>query len=133
MSLTEVFNQILSYLIPALATFIAGWFAVLGNKIKDKYKQVADTKTKQIVVEETVNYVQQLYKELDGNEKLKKAIEQAEIILKEKEIPVSEVELRVLIESAVYGLKKGLLEEEYVLPKVLTSCDSVECEKKEGK
>ena len=44
----------------------------------------------------------------DTYKKLRKAIEQATLLLNEKGISVSEVELKTLIESAVYGLKQGL-------------------------
>lgn len=101
-------EQVLSILIPALATLIAGWFTILGTKIKQVYTEKVNTQTKKEVVAMTVAYVQQLYAALDGEAKLQKAIEQASLILAEKGIPVSEVELRTLIESAVYGLKQGM-------------------------
>ena len=106
----ELLGQVLSIILPALATLIAGWFTVLGTKIKDVYTEKANTETKKEVVAITVAYVQQLYSALDGEAKLQKAIEQASLILAEKGITVSEVELRTLIESAVYGLKQGMTE-----------------------
>ena len=101
-------EQVLSILLPALATLIAGWFTILGTKIKQVYTEKVNTQTKKEVVDVTVAYVQQLYAALDGEAKLQKAIEQASLILAEKGITVSEVELRTLIESAVYGLKQGM-------------------------
>ena len=103
----EILNQVLSILLPALATLIAGWFAVLGNKIKIAYEEKINTQIKKQVVQSTVEYVEQVYKAINGDEKLQKAIEQATIILSEKGILISEVELRMLIEAAVYGLKQG--------------------------
>jgi len=103
----EILNQVLSILLPALATLIAGWFAVLGNKIKVAYEEKINTQIKKQVVQSTVEYVEQVYKAINGDEKLQKAIEQATIILSEKGILISEVELRMLIEAAVYGLKQG--------------------------
>lgn len=103
----EILNQVLSILLPALATLIAGWFAVLGNKIKIAYEEKINTQIKKQVVQSTVEYVEQVYKAVGGEEKLQKAIEQATIILSEKGIIISEVELRMLIEAAVYGLKQG--------------------------
>ena len=105
----EFLEQTLSILLPALATLIAAWFAVLGNKIRVAYEEEINTQIKKNVVKTTVEYVQQVWKDLEGEEKLKKAIEQATLILNEKGIPVSEVELRTLIESAVYGIKQGML------------------------
>ena len=103
----EILNQVLSILLPALATLIAGWFAVLGNKIKIAYEEKINTQIKKQMVQLTVEYVEQVYKAMNGEEKLQKAIEQATIILSEKGILISEVELRMLIEAAVYGLKQG--------------------------
>ena len=108
----ELLNQVLSILLPALATLIAGWFAVLGQQIKAKYDEKINTQIKKDIVNETVNYVQQIYYSLDGDARLQKAIEQASLILRDKGISVSEVELRTLIESAVYGLNKGFYESE---------------------
>ena len=103
----EILNQVLSILLPALATLIAGWFAVLGNKIKIAYEEKINTQIKKQMVQLTVEYVEQVYKAMNGEEKLQKAIEQASIVLAEKGILISEVELRMLIEAAVYGLNQG--------------------------
>ena len=105
-----VLEEVIAILLPALATLLAGWFAVLGNKIKTVYTEKANTQTKKEVVEATVKYVQQVYKALDGAEKLEKAIDRASVILTEKGIPISDAELTMLIESAVYGLKQGWLD-----------------------
>lgn len=117
-AMVEVLDQVIAILLPAIATLLAGWFAILGNKIKAVYTEKANTQTKKEVVDATVRYVQQVYKALDGAEKLEKAIERSSIILTEKGIPISEAELTMLIESAVYGLKQGwfVLDEEKVLP-----------------
>ena len=103
----EILNQVLSILLPALATLIAGWFAILGNKIKIAYEEKVNTQIKKQMVQLTVEYVEQVYKAMDGEEKLQKAIEQASMVLAEKGILISEVELRMLIEAAVYGLNQG--------------------------
>ena len=112
-----ILEEVIAILLPAIATLLAGWFAILGNKIKAAYTQKVNTETKKEVVEATVKYVQQVYKALDGAEKLDKAVERSSIILTEKGIPISEAELTMLIESAVYGLKQGwLVEEQAALP-----------------
>lgn len=127
-------EQVLNILLPALATLIAGWFAVLGAKIKTVYTNKINTQTKKEVAEITANYVQQVFYSLNGEEKLQKAMEQASLILTEKGIPVSDIELRTLIESAVYGIKKGFYETEQLTDSVTkmleastdTSCDLAE-------
>ena len=78
----EIMEQVLAILLPSLATLIAGWFAVLGAKIKTVYTDKINTQTKKEVAEITANYVQQVYYALDGEQKLQKAMEQASLILK---------------------------------------------------
>ena len=110
MEYMELLNQCLNILIPALATLIAGWFAVLGARIKSSYEEKVNTQIKKDIVKSTVEYVQQVYKFADGETKLSKAIEQASLVLSEKGILVSEAELKMLIEAAVYGLKQGIID-----------------------
>ena len=105
---TAILDQFLSILLPSLATLLAAWFGVLGAKIKASYEEKINTQIKKDVVAETVNYVEQVYKTIKGDEKLNKAVEKASAILNEKGIPISEDELKMLIESAVYGLNQGL-------------------------
>lgn len=113
----EILSQVIAVLIPALLTLITGWFAILGDKIKKVYQEKINTQIKKEVVDSTVTYVQQVYEALDGKAKLQKAVEQATLILAEKGITISEVELRMLIEAAVYGLKQGF----YTLPEPIES------------
>jgi len=124
-------EQVLNILLPALATLIAGWFAVLGAKIKTVYTNKINTQTKKEVAEITANYVQQVFYSLNGEEKLQKAMEQASLILTEKGIPVSDIELRTLIESAVYGIKKGFYETEQLtdsVTKMLEASTDISCD-----
>lgn len=107
----ELINQILNIILPAAATLLAAWFAVLGNKMKIAYEEKANTEIKQNVVKATVAWVQQLYAALEGPEKLEKAVDRASALLTEKGIAISDLELEMLIESAVYGLKQGLTTE----------------------
>ena len=51
--------------------------------------------------------VDQIYKDLGGEEKLNKAIEAASDMLNARGIACTELELRMLLESAVYALKGG--------------------------
>ena len=103
----EILNQILDLLLPAIGSIIMIIAGIIGAKIKAKYDEKVDTETKKKVVESTVSYIQQVYEAMDGNLKLAKAMETASKLLMEKGITISELELRMLIESAVYGLKQG--------------------------
>lgn len=58
------------------------------------------------LVEDTVKYVQQVYSDLDGPAKLEKAVGQLSVILASKNINITKEELRMLIESSVYTVKK---------------------------
>ena len=111
----ELLQQVISILVPALATLMAGWFTVLGTKLKKVYEEKAKSEVAKSVVKDTVSFVQQVYKDLEGPEKLKKAIEQALVI--------SEAEINMLIESSVYGIKQGLLS---------SSCETLEPAKDEN-
>ena len=100
-------NQMLDIILPAAASLVAIWFGILGNKMKAAYLEKVNSETKKNVVQTTVEYVEQVYKDIHGEAKLNKAIERASGILNEKGITVSETELKTLIESAVYGLMQG--------------------------
>ena len=103
----SILNQALQIIIPALATALAGWFAYLGNKLKNAYEEKVNNETAQAVVKDVVQFVEQVYKDLHGAEKLQKAIEQVSAILQSKGINITETEINMLIESAVYGLNDG--------------------------
>ena len=108
----EYLNQILDILLPAVASIVTVLCGILATKIKSKYDEKVDNETKKKVVETTVSYVEQVYYALKGEEKLEKALQTASQLLVEKGITISEMELRMLIESAVYGLKQGFEEKE---------------------
>lgn len=101
-------NSFLEIVLPALGSLLVVWFGILGTKIKNTYDDKVNTETKKEMVDLSVKYVEQVYKTLHGDEKLQKAIEQASLLLNEKGVSVSEIELRTLIESAVYGLQQGI-------------------------
>ena len=100
-------NQILDIILPAAASLVAVWFGILGSKMKATYIEEINSSTKKNVAKTTVEYIEQVYKNIHGQEKLNKAIEMASSILNEKGISVSETELKTLLESAVYGLEQG--------------------------
>ena len=94
-----------NYLLEILATVITAVASFIGLRIKDAYTKYINTQTKKEIVKDTVQYVEQVYKDLKGQEKLEKAEEKALEWLNEKGIRISETELEILIESAVNGLK----------------------------
>ena len=94
-----------NYLLEILAAIIAAVASFIGIRIKNAYTKYVDTQTKKEIVKDTVNYVEQIYKDIHGAEKLEKAKEKALEWLNEKGIKISDTELEILIESAVNGLK----------------------------
>lgn len=87
--------------------FIAIILGFVGIRIKTMVSDFLDTKTKVIVIDNVVKAVEQMYKDLHGEEKLEKAVEKVEDILNDKGIPISGSEMRVLIESAVQQFNTG--------------------------
>lgn len=87
-------GEILTLVITAVFTF-------LGTAAKNILKQIANDKEKREVVKDVVKAVEQMFKDLHGKDKLEKAVENASIILSEKGITITELELLTLIESAV--------------------------------
>ena len=112
---TELLGQVLDLLLPILATFLTGVFTYLGNKIKNAYETKLKNETAKTIVDDTVRYVQQVYKDLEGAEKLQKAIEKAQEVLAEKGIILTDVEINMLIESSVYTLKNILTQPKEVV------------------
>ena len=104
----SILNEALKILIPALATALAGWFAYIGNKLKNAYQEKVNNETAQAVVKDVVQFVEQVYTDIGGKEKLQKAVERASAILKCKGIDITTIEINMLVESAVYGLNEGL-------------------------
>ena len=82
----------------AVCTAIAGY---LGIVVKQLYTKYVNDKTKQAVAKTVVQAVEQIYKDLHGEEKLNKALESASEMLAEKGIAITDLELRMLIEAAV--------------------------------
>lgn len=115
MDWTVLVNQLIDILLPILATFLTGLFTYLGTKLKAAYEQKVKTETAETVIKNVVKFIQQTCKDLDGEAKLKKAISEASIILLSKGIELTDVEITMLIESAVYGLKEGMTKTETIV------------------
>ena len=53
-AMVEIMDQVIAILLPAIATLLAGWLAVVGNKVKTLYTEKVNTQIKKDVVEATV-------------------------------------------------------------------------------
>lgn len=94
-------------IIYAVVTGIAGF---IGLQIKTIYQKYINDKTKEKVAKTVVKAVKQLYKDLDGEDKLTIAIRNITEMLNEKGITITELETRMLIEAAVEELKEKATE-----------------------
>lgn len=82
----------------AVLTAIAGYLGVVVKRLYEKY---INDKTKQAVAKTVVQAVEQIYKDLHGEDKLNKALESMSDMLAEKGIQITDLEMRMLIEAAV--------------------------------
>lgn len=82
----------------ALLTALAG---IAATGIAKAYNKIANSREKRAVAKTVVLAVEQIYKDLHGEEKYLKALQSLVEILGEKGIPITELEARMLIESAV--------------------------------
>lgn len=82
----------------AIITAVAGY---IGIVVKNLYTKYINDKTKQAVAKTAVQFVEQVYKDLHGEEKLNEALQAASEMLTEKGITITPLELRVLVEAAV--------------------------------
>lgn len=96
-----------------LLTALAGY---LGIWLKSLYTKYINDKTKQDVVKTCVKAVEQLYKDLHGEQKYQEVVESAVAMLNEKGITVTELELKMLIEAAVCEFNKAFEDEGLTAP-----------------
>ena len=94
----EFINQYGMEILYAIITAIAGYVGIVIKNLCTKY---INDKTKVAVAKTAVQFVEQVYKDLHGEEKLNEALSAASEMLTEKNITISDLELRVLIEAAV--------------------------------
>ena len=96
------FNQFLStYGMKILGTILTALAGYLGVVIKNLCQKYLNDKTKQDVAKTCVKAVEHIHKDLHGEEKFNKALECISDMLAEKGIAVSDIEMKMLIESAV--------------------------------
>ena len=96
--ISEFVNEYGMTIIYAVLTAIAGFIAA---QVKKLYQEKIDTEVKKKVVETCVKAVEQLYHDVSGAEKLERAKANIVLILQEKGINITELELDMLIESVV--------------------------------
>ena len=91
-------KEVLLAVLGSELTGVLGYLGVRFSKIVDKY---INTKEKREVVKTAVRFVEQVYAAYDGKYKKKKAIEYITETLATAGIPITDLELEGLLESAV--------------------------------
>ena len=94
MMMNQYLTQIILALILALAAF-------LGAQVKALYKKYVTTEIKQAVCRTAVRFVEQVYQDIHGPEKLAQALAKASELLECYGITITETELVAMLEAAV--------------------------------
>lgn len=104
----EIINMYGAEILGSIFVALAGIFGMVVKNMVAKY---LDTDTKRTLAKVVVQFVEQTYKELHGEEKLTAALNVFEELLAEKNIYASSVEMQVLLESAVAEFNKAFAKE----------------------
>lgn len=110
--LENVWNLIGSDIMSLLTTVFSIIITIIVTKIKKIYKEKFTDETKRSIVRTVVNAIEQIYKDLSGEQKLQKAKENIINILNEKGISISELEMDMMIEEICNSIKKVSVENE---------------------
>lgn len=86
---------------PLIGLLLALVFGALGVIAKRLFTKHIDTPVKQAVARTAAAFVEQIWKDIHGPEKLQKALETAEVLLKKKGVDFDAEEMKILIEAAV--------------------------------
>ena len=87
---------------PTLAlSILCAVFGALGHAAKQLWRSYVNTKEKESVAYTVAAFVEQVWKDIHGHDKLMKALETAKYLLFQKGISYDEKEMMVLIEAAV--------------------------------
>ena len=90
-----------NYINQIILTAILLVMAFLGTQARNLYRKYVNTEIKQAVCKTAVLFVEQVYQDLHGPDKLAAAMARASDILKEYGIEISNVELTAMLEAAV--------------------------------
>ncbi len=102
---TEFLTNYGETILSALVTAITGYVVLFIRRI---FGELLNNETVSNVVKTCVRAVEQIYKDIHGEEKLAKCLENVSQILNEKGITVSESQLRLLIEAAVEEMNAAI-------------------------
>ena len=101
-------NQYAAEILFAILTAVA---SAIGTWIGKVYKQKVNTQMKRDVVKTCCTAVEQLYKDLKGEEKFAIACKYIEQMLAEKKITITHLEMQMLIEEVCHSFAHAVEEE----------------------
>ena len=90
-----------NYAMEIISTILTAIFGFLGVKIKRYLDEKENARIVQHIVKTVVLAVEQMYKDVSGEEKFELAMENITEMLAQKGIVVTELELKLLIERCV--------------------------------
>lgn len=90
-----------NYALEIISTILTAIFGFLGVKIKRYLDEKENARIVQHVVKTAVLAVEQMYKDISGEEKFELAMKNISEMLEQKGIAVTELELKLLIERCV--------------------------------
>lgn len=90
-----------NYALEIISTILTAIFGFLGVKIKRYLDEKENARIVQHVVKTAVLAVEQMYKDVSGEEKFELAMKNIAEMLEQKGIVVTELELKLLIERCV--------------------------------
>lgn len=97
-------KEILMEYLPKIVEYV---LIIIVGLLANKAKKLINTDIKRNIVKDTVKYVEQVFNDVHGGEKLNLAIEKATELLRAKGIKIDESEIVVLIESAVSEMNRN--------------------------
>ena len=103
--ITEFISTYGATILYTVITAIAGYLGIFVKSLVEKY---VNDSTKKAVAKICVEAVEQIYKDLHGEDKLNKCLEAMSEMLMEKGITITSLEMRMLIEAAVLEFNKSV-------------------------
>lgn len=89
-----------------LTAILCALFGSLGYAVKKLATKYVNDDTKRAIARDAMLFVEQVWKTIHGADKLAKALEVAETLLKKKGIDFDAEEMQILIEAAVAEFNK---------------------------
>ncbi len=102
----EIFAAIKEPLLTLLAAALTALFSYVGLRLKDVCSRYLDSEVKRSLARDCVQFVEQVFTDIHGEEKFDRAAELAAEWLTQKGIAVGSDELTVLLESAVNEMNR---------------------------